>query len=244
MGETLMGGTKSGTPLETRQGSSDFAAMLQNMMRGGPGGLSDAFGRMTSEAWTNMLGFNPADVGLDEAAMAALRDPAERVRGLFASMEPFEERETQRQVAGQREMFGTMGGRFGRNLAGAEGELRGELSSQFGRNRQQALLQAGAMRNQALQSIMQGSTAARSVANQETMLPFQLMSQFFQPGAPIMTEGLLPGLIGAGANLGGMFLMNKFMKDPSQPTGDFGNFGGQQMPRFDPRWNPQWQPTF
>lgn len=91
--------------------------------------------------------------GLAEALLAG---PEEATRGLFSALEPFEQRETERQVAGLREAFGTAGGRFSRNLLGGESMLRGELANQFNLARQQGLLGAEQNRIAALNALLSG----------------------------------------------------------------------------------------
>lgn len=85
-----------------------------------------------------------------------LASPEDATRGLFSALEPFEERETERQVAGLREAFGTAGGRFSSNLLGGESMLRGELANQFGLARQQGLLGAEQNRISALNALLSG----------------------------------------------------------------------------------------
>lgn len=208
MGSTLFGGEKSGTPKETRGAVNDLAKYYQTLMsQGGPGALGQGFGRMATESMVNMLGFDPSQLGLDEASIAALMDPADSTAGLFAAMQPFEAQETANQVAGLRDAFGTMGGRFSRNMLTAEGQARGELAGRFQQNRQQALLQAGAQRTQALLGIMGAAQQARQQAFQEQVVPWQMMQNYLQPGAPVYTQGMMPGLLQLGGTLAGMHMM-------------------------------------
>lgn len=234
MSNFLFGGEKSGTPIETRNQTSTLANMFaSHLASGGPTGLSREFGRMTNDAWVNMLGFNPAELGLDEASISALQEPRDVVSGLSEAMMPFEARETERQTAGLRQMFGAMGGRFGSGALRGETELRGELASQFGRNRENAFFQAEGLRNQAvglrndaLANLLAAATAARGQAFNEQILPFQSMLGFLQPGAPVIQEGALPGIISAGMNLYGLMQMNKGRGGGS----NFPNPVGQTVP--------------
>jgi hypothetical protein len=207
MGQTLFGGEKSGTPSETRAGTMDLAKLYQSMMVGGGKGMQDMFGRTSSEGLINMLGFDPSQMGMDAAARASLADPTNSTMGLFRSMQPFEAQETARQVGGMRDMFGTMGGRFSRNAGEGEAMLRSQLASGFGQNREQALLAAGGQRNNALASMMQLAMQGQGQAFNQQMMPFQLMNQFFQPGAPVYTEGLMPGLLQTGGTLAALAMM-------------------------------------
>lgn len=224
MGDTLFGGEKSGTPREVQGGTQDLAKMFQQMIASGQVGQP---GRMTSESWMNMLGFDPREIGLNDAVVSALRDPADQTRGLFSAMAPFEAQETGRQVAGLRDSFGTMGGRFSRNLLQGEGELRTDLAQSFGLNRQQGLLDAARVRNDALAAIM-GATATGAGMQNDTL---RTMAQFLQPGGPVFTEGLMPGLIGAGGNLLGMWLMNRTLNGGGSGGRNLQAGGNPTLPR-------------
>lgn len=198
MSDFLFGGERSGTPLETRQASSDLARMFQQQIRSGAFGGSDP-----SQSFINQFGFDPRSLPLGDAITAGLRDPASQTQGLFSSLEPFERRQTAEQVAGLREMFGTMGGRFSRNLGMAEGDLRSNLANQFLQTRQQGLLDANAQRNNLVASLLQSIPQAQVAAND----PLRIAAQFLQPGSPIFTEGLAPGLLGAAGNLAGLYFL-------------------------------------
>lgn len=196
MGSTLFGGEKSGTPIETRGGTSDIASFYQNLLKhGGPEALASMFGRGATQGMINMLGFDPSTMGLGDTAAQVLMDPTDTTAGLFRSMQPFEQRETDRQVAGLRDIFGAMGGRFSRNVAGAEGTMRSQMSQGYDVNRYNALLSAGGQRANALMGILGAVNQARGQAFNEQVLPMQMMQSFFQPGAPQQTEGILPGLL-------------------------------------------------
>ncbi len=221
MGSVLIGGQKSGTPIETRGGSQALASFFQNMLKqGGPGALSSLMGKGASEGAMNMLGFDPAALGLGDIASSILTDPADSTAGLFKSMMPFEAQETVRQTAGMRGQFGTMGGRFSRNAASGEAELRGQLAGQFGMNRENALLTAGGQRANALMGILGAATQARQQGFNEQMMPLQLMSQFLAPGAPQFQEGILPGLIGMGGTLAMAHMMGGRPAAGGAPSGN------------------------
>jgi hypothetical protein len=117
-------------------------------------------------------------------------DPADRLRGLFAALQPFEERTTNEAVEGVRGSFGRLGGRFSRNLLDAENRARGELAGSFARSREQSLIEAEGQQIQALATVLQSLLGARG----QTL-------QFFQPGAPNFREGIFGDLIGAGGQI-------------------------------------------
>lgn len=193
-----MGGEKSGTPMETRKGTSNLAGSYEQAIGGDPRQLMEflqPFQRMGSQSFSSMYGYNPQDIG--GILESLLADPADQTSGLFASMEPFEEAETNRQVSGMRNMFGTAGARFSKNLGTSEGNLRGELSNQFAKTRQEGLLGANAQRGNVLAQLMQAITGQQAA----NMAPLQLANQFLMPGAPQFQEGLLPGLLGAAGSI-------------------------------------------
>ena len=184
MSDLFFGGEVSGTPLETRAGTGQFA---NELLTGGT--------RLQQGAAQGALGFGPQGVGIERAVMSLLSDPADRLRGLFASLVPFEERQTEEAVAGVRGSFGRLGGRFSENLLNAETRTRGELGAQFARTRNEALLAAQGQQSQALASILQALLGARG----QTL-------DFFQPGAPNFREGFFGDLLAAGGEaLGGFF---------------------------------------
>lgn len=198
MGDTLFGRERSGTPLETRGATKKLGGAYESLFSGDANPLMQAlmpFQRMGSQAFTNIYGYDPSDIG--GVLESLLADPASQTEGLFSAMQPFEARETERQAAGLRNVYGSQGARFSRNMAGGESLLRGELSNQFARARQEALLGANQQRMGALQSLI----AMMGQQQQNMFMPLQLANQFLQPGAPIMQEGMLPGLIGLAGNL-------------------------------------------
>lgn len=186
MGDTLFGRERSGTPIETREGTGQMADFFQQLMRSQVGG-APVLGRQ----------------GIDAAA--------DITSGLRTAMQPFQERETQQQVGDLREMFGTAGGRFGSTIAGAESQLRGDLSAGFAREQQQAMLQALAPVLQAEQQRL--ATAAG----------------FLQPGAPVFQEGIAGDLLTAGGMAAGLMF---------PPAGAAMMAGGQFMPGSRPQFNP------
>ena len=173
---TLFGQERSGTPIETRAGTEALGTDL----------LSPTGGRLQRGATTGALGFDPSGVGIEGAVQRGLTDPADRLRGLFAALVPFEERQTEEAVAGVRGSFGRLGGRFSENLLEAEGRTRGELAGQFARTREESILQAGGQQNQLIASLLQSILGARG----QTL-------DFFAPGAPSFQPGILADLIGA-----------------------------------------------
>lgn len=174
MSQTLFGGEVSGTPLETRGGTSQIGRDLLN-----PGG------RLVAGASGSALGFSPGSVNIGGAASRLLDDPRDRLRGLFASLEPFERRTTEEAVEGVRGGFGRLGGRFSRNILEAEGRTRGELAGNFARSREQSLIDAEGQQMNSLATILQALLGARG----QTL-------DFFRPGAPNFREGALGDIIG------------------------------------------------
>lgn len=193
MSDTLFGQEVSGTPLETRGATGELGRRIQMGVRGG----FDPFSSIRRSTVREILGFDPEEIGAASAARAALADPTDTTSGLFRALEPFEERTVGRQVGGLRNMFGTLGGRFSRNLASAEGGLRGRLAEGFARTREQSLLQAGALRNQALASLLGLTTTAgqQGLGN---------ILQFAAPGRPNFQEGIAGDILGAAGNLAAM----------------------------------------
>lgn len=179
MGQTLFGGEVSGTPIETRAGTRAIG-----------GDLLNPTGRLVAGASSSALGLDPKFLDLAGAAGRLLEDPGSRLRGLFASMEPFERRTTEEAVEGVRGGFGRLGGRFSRNVLEAEGRTRGELAGNFARSREQSLIDAEGQQISAMANILQALLGARG----QTL-------DFFRPGAPNFREGALGDIIGAGGQI-------------------------------------------
>lgn len=179
MSTTLFGGEVSGTPIETRAATAGVARDL----------FSSSGGRLAASS-RGALGFSPTDVGTGAAASRLLRDPRDRLRGLFAALEPFERRQTEEAVAGVRSGLGRLGGRFGRSAEDAEIRTRGELADRFARTRQQGILEAESMQAQTLGAILNALLQGRG----QTL-------GFLQPGAPNFREGILGELLQAGGNV-------------------------------------------
>ncbi|KKN88075.1 hypothetical protein LCGC14_0251470 [marine sediment metagenome] len=176
MSDVLFGGEVSGTPIETREGTGQLATDL----------LSPSGGRLQRGATTGALGFDPSMTGVEAASRRLLADPTDRLRGLFAALEPFEERQTEEAVAGVRGGFGRLGGRFSENLLEAETQTRGELAGQFARSREQSVLEAGGQQTQLIGLLLNALLQGRG----QTL-------DFFAPGGPNFQEGILADLIGA-----------------------------------------------
>lgn len=207
MGDFLLGGEESGTPQETRGAVGDIGEQLRQLLSGGGGDLP--FGRQRAEATTRGLGgLDLSALGLQGVAGNVLSDPNQVVGDLFETLRPFEERQTAESVEGLRSMFGTLGGRFGRNIAQGEAQLRSGLAEGFARNRAQqaipAILQARGQQLSGLLGLLGAGQGAGGLANQEIDQFLQLL----QPGAPQQREGALGGILGAGATLGGAALLN------------------------------------
>lgn len=221
MSDMLLGKEVSGTPVETRAGTKAFSTFLQNMMSGGQAGLS----QLGTDSLMSLLAI-PQIASL-------LASPTDRTAGLFAAMEPFERRQTADQVAGVRSIFGTAGGRFGRNVASAEAVTRGELGNQFARAREEALLNAAGQNQNFLASLLQSS-------QQGGLGQLQVMADFFRGGAPQFQQGILPGLLSAGTSL---YLGKTLFGNQQPPTG--ATVGGQTMvdnPWFNQLFQPRLAP--
>lgn len=116
MSDTLFGKEISGTPLETREATSDMARMFQQQMQGQVGqNGAFPFGRLQADA-------------------ASMTSP------LFASMEPFESRALKESGAQIRETMSGMGGRFGTSANREVGRGVGETVAQLARVREETLL--------------------------------------------------------------------------------------------------------
>lgn len=188
----------SGTPKSLRPGSEQLTNILSGLMSGDSSGLErmmDPFTRLGSQSFMSLYGIDPSMLGLGKISQELLAHPEDMTSGLFRSMLPFEERETARQTAGLREMYGTMGGRFSRNLMQGETELRGELGAQFARERQRALLEAGGQRAQTLLGLMSQMQASQSMGLQG----MQGMMNYFRPGSPVYVEPWGPQVLGMAA---------------------------------------------
>lgn len=208
MSDALLGGESSGTPIETRSGSQDLAKLFQSMI--GSGEILGGGGRMSSDAWMNMLGFDPNQAGLDDSITRALMPVGAQTSDLFQALMPIEQQQTNAQVSGLREMFGAVGGRFGRNAADAEATLRSELASGFAGNRANATLAASGQQQNFIANLLQSMNQSRS----NSFTPLSIAAQFLQPGAPIIKEGMLPSLIGAGGNLAGLAILPGLLRPP------------------------------
>lgn len=178
MGDLLFGGEVSGTPLETRGGTK---ALGKDLLTGG---------RLAAGASFGATGIDPTQLGFGAVAQRLLTDPADRLRGLFASLEPFERRQTDEAVAGVRSGFGRLGGRFSRGVGEAEARTRGELAGNFARTREQSLIDVQGQQATTLGMLLQALLGARG----QTL-------DFFRPGAPNFREGFLGDLITAGGNV-------------------------------------------
>jgi len=205
---SLTGRMESGTPLETRGSATAAARLTQNLLQGGYENLINRLAgplqRTSAASVQNILGLSPRILsGVYEDLLA---DPASMTEGLFASMVPFEQEEVARQTQAQRALFGTMGGRFSRNIGTAEANLRSRLSGEFQRNRQSALLTAQGQRIQAAGQASQAQLAAQQLVQQGILQQLQAILGYAQPGAPVYNPGILPSLLSAGATLGGALL--------------------------------------
>jgi hypothetical protein len=200
------GSTKSGTPRETQGLASNLARQLQSYTTGQPMLTDKAgqttyaenpYGRYTSAAIGNIMGpgFDPSILG--STATDVLQNPADATKGLFASLAPFEQRAADEAAAGVREGMGTLGTRFSRNTMDAEGRARGEVANQFEKTRQEGLLKANDQRIAALAQMFQTMLGGEQIGTQQLG---QILG-FANPGAPIVQQGIGPGLLSTGATL-------------------------------------------
>ena len=196
MSDFIFGGEKSGTATETRGASGELGQQLQRFLGGtGASVRGDPFQRSRQDSLMNLLGFDASrEVPLLEASQRSLADPADRLSGLFAALEPFERRQTSQAVQGLRESFGTAGGRFSRNALDAETQLRGELAGNFARSREQSLLEAGNQQNTALANMFNALLGG----NQQGQNAINALLGFLQPGSPNFQEGILGDALAAG----------------------------------------------
>lgn len=216
MSDFLFGSEESGTPVETRRGTTELAQLLRTGNQEGFASMMAPFHRVGAQGFQSMFGFDPASAGVGDVVQDLLASPEDRTAGLFSSMEPFERRETARQVEDMRSMFGTVGGRFGTGAMTGETELRGELAQRFARSREEALLAAEELRSNVLSSVMQMANQSRSIDAQNIG---NLLS-FFAPGAPVQKQGALGGLISTAGNIWAINkMMNRGDEEPGLPGG-------------------------
>lgn len=217
MGDFLLGGEKSGTPQETREGTEAAGHTFGSLFRG-PSGAPAPFGQVVSRVGTpmqrlgaqsqmNLLGMSPGQLGLGRALAGAVQDPREATSGLFQAMQPFEERTRRRSVAQLRSAFGQQGGRFSPELLDAEGRLQGELSDRFFRSREEAFANARGQQIQALGEAFRGLLGAQELGQRGATDMLSLITRFLQPGPAVHQQGILPGLIRGGAQLGAAALL-------------------------------------
>lgn len=180
MSGVLFGQERSGTPLETRGGTAALAGDIAS-----PGG-----GRIQAGATRGALGFDPGMLDIERVVQSMLADPGDRLMGLFAALEPFEQRQTEEAVAGTRGSFGRLGGRFSTNLLDAEARTRGRVAEGQSRARETSILEAEGQRGQVLAMLLQAILGGRG----QTL-------DFFRPGDPNFQQGILGDLIGAGGQL-------------------------------------------
>lgn len=177
------------------------------------GRISEGAGRLTTASGQNALGFGGGDIGAMAAALRALSAPQADTGAVFAALKPFEDRAMSEAVTGVRSQFGSAGGRFSRNLSEAEAVTRGELTNQFARNRAEisrtSFEDAESRRIQALGAILPMLINQQSLAQGGGQDLLRTLLQFVQPGAAVQDPGLLPGLLGAGATLGGAAILNR-----------------------------------
>lgn len=191
MGDFLTGKTTSGTPKETQGAAGAAGKGIQKQFEGG----GDPFGGLRREAIIRSLGFDPSTLGLGGIFQDALGNPNDALAGFDKAQAPFQSRTVARGVDDLRGVFGSQGGRFGRNVATAEGQLRGEFADQFARERVAFRDQEVGRRNNALFALLSALGGANQGANNE----LSTLLGFLNPQSPNKQEGALGGIIqGAG----------------------------------------------
>lgn len=223
MGDTLLGKEVSGTPLETRGATSQFAGLISRAMGGDKGALSPFTG-LTTDALMSILS-NPQII-------SALVDPNDIVKGLFRLMPGFEAEETNRQVGGVRNIFGSVGGRFGSGVGSAEAMTRGQLGNQFAKARYDALLEASGQRNQLLSSLVGSATQTGSST-------LDAITRFLAPGVPQYQQGILPGLLSAGASIYGASMFKPVADIATRALAGGGGSTSMWNTMIRPRLTPQ-----
>lgn len=203
--------TKSGTPLETRQGTESAGNVFESLFgAAGRGGQSPAFEnlmqlisgpaqRLGRESVSRTLGFDPAALGLEGAVGASIRDPG-ATGGLFRGIDQSEARATERGAAGLRESLGAQGGRFSTGLLGAEAGFRRDIAGEFSEKRGELLLGAQANQNQAISNLFNVISSLSGQGQNATTALLGQALQFLAPGEAIFDPGLGRDLLGAGVS--------------------------------------------
>lgn len=200
VGRTLFGQERSGTPMETRGATSQLGSLLQQFMQGG----QMPFQRGGTDSLMNLLGFDPTGGGMLQGAVGqSLTNPADRTSGLFAAMQPFEDRFTDRAMADLNEQFSGTGNRFNTNLLNARTDLSGRLGETFARSREQALMQAQGLQNQAIGQMLQGILGGQGQLGQEHMNFLNNLFGFLAPGRPNWQQGIAGDILGAAGSAAG-----------------------------------------
>jgi len=203
VGKTLFGQERSGTPLETRGATGQLGSLLQNFLQGGGQGQMP-FQRQGADSLMSLLGFDPTGGGLLQGAVGqSLTNPADRTSGLFAALQPFEDRTTNRAVADLREQFSGTGNRFNTNLLTAEGDLRSRLGEGFAKNRAESLLTAQGQQNQAIGQLLQGILGGQGIMSGEHQNFLNNLFSFLQPGAANWQQGIFGDIAGAAGTAAG-----------------------------------------
>jgi len=175
------------------------------------GRIAEATGRLQQGATEGILGFDPSSLGIGSAAQTALNAPRFDLSAGFAALQPFEDRERDLTISGVRNQFGSAGGRFSRELSNAEGFTRGALADQFARRRQEiartSFESAEERRIAALGEIIPGINQSAQIGAGSQQELLRTILAFLQPGASQEDPGFLPGLLQAGATLGGAAIL-------------------------------------
>ena len=189
MSDTLFGKEGSGTPLETRGLAGQTGREFSSLLGGGAGGASQRI--------SDMFGIDFNELGLQDFATSIFSGEAPGLAGFDAANRPFQQRALSDQAGQTASAFGTSGGRFSRNLLGAQAAGSAQLQQGFDQNRFDF---SQARRGQDIQALL-GSLSAIPGLQQASLAPLVAAGNFAQPGAPIFQEGIFGELLGAGATL-------------------------------------------
>lgn len=197
--------TTSGTPLETRGAAGAAGQSIADLFGGNPQALQQVISaigtplqRLGTQSASNLFG----NVDLQGVASQLLASPADQTKGLFAALQPFEQRTLDQSVAQLQQTFGSQGGRFSNNLLNAQNQLVTQLNQGFEQTRAQNLLQAQSNQGAAFGDILGSILNQQNISQQGAVQTLGMLLNFIQPGAPVIQQGLLPGLLQAGTTLG------------------------------------------
>ena len=209
MSDQLFGKEVSGTPLETRGLAGETASAFSNLI-GSPEQGAQRIGQT--------FGIDPSQLGLQGFAQGILSGQSPGLAGFEQANQPFQQRAINQSRSQNAQQFGTAGGRFSRNLFGANAASDAQLNQGFDQNRFQFANQARQTDIQGLASIL-GSLPGLQNAS---LAPLAAAGGFAQPGAPIWQQGFAGELLGSAGNLAGASILNP--AGAGQVASGIGNF--------------------